>query len=131
MIRGIGTDIVTIARMGKALARHGDAFAQRILARAEWPDYTAVRDPARFLAKRFAAKEAFAKACGTGLRPPVLLSSIWVTHDALGKPLLAFSDELQHWLGCEFGAWRAHLSVSDEKETVVAFVVLESEPAAG
>ena len=126
-IHGIGTDIVTIARLAGALERHGEAFAEKILAMAEWADYLASKDKPRFLAKRFAAKEAFAKACGTGLRTPLALTAIWVEHDHLGKPKVAVTDVIAAWLQAEFGAWCAHLSLSDEKDTVVAFVVLEAE----
>lgn len=86
MILGIGTDLVDIARMRAALDRHGERFARRILSPAEWPDWQASGDPARLLAKRFAAKEAFAKASGQGLRAPVTLGALAVTHDALGRP---------------------------------------------
>ena len=79
---------------------------------------------ARFLAKRFAAKEAFAKALGTGLRAPATLRNIGITHDALGKPVLELAAELQALLD-EQGIDRQHLSISDEKALAVAFVVLE------
>ena len=71
MIAGIGSDLVEIDRIRTALARHGERFARRILSPAEWPDWASAHDPARLLAKRFAAKEAFAKAAGTGLAGPV------------------------------------------------------------
>lgn len=98
MILGIGTDLVDIARMRAALDRHGERFARRILSPAEWPDWQASGDPARLLAKRFAAKEAFAKASGQGLRAPVTLGALAVTHDALGRPGWALADELAQWL---------------------------------
>lgn len=123
MIYGIGTDIVTVARMREALARHGERFAERLLHPDEWDAYAKAREPERFLAKRFAAKEAFAKALGTGLRPPATLSAIGVSHDALGKPLYVLSAALAERL-TELGL-SAHLSISDERETVVAFAILE------
>lgn len=126
MILGIGTDIVSVARMEKALNRHGEKFARHLLAQSEWNDYQLTLFPARFLAKRFAAKEAFAKACGSGLRPPVVLSAIAVTHDALGKPALSFGHELSQFLKTR-GVCRHHLSISDEHEAALAFVVLEGE----
>lgn len=125
MIHGIGTDIVTIARMQAVLARHGERFAERVLHPAELGEYRASRDPARFLAKRFAAKEAFAKAFGTGLRPPVTLSAVGVGHDALGKPSYVYGDELAARLAAD--GLHAHLSISDEREQVVAFAILEQE----
>ena len=124
MIFGIGTDIVAVARIEAAIERHGIAFAERILAVQEMPEYSASPHPARFLAKRFAAKEAFAKATGLGLRQPVGLLSISVIHDQLGKPAFAFDAALSAYLQ-QRGATRHHLSISDERETVVAFVVLE------
>ena len=126
MIIGIGTDIVTVARIEAAIARHGAAFAGRILSARELPEYTAHSFPARFLSKRFAAKEAFAKATGQGLRHPVSLQRISVSHDELGKPVFIFDAELSAYL-LKLGVKRHHLSVSDERETAVAFVILEGE----
>lgn len=124
MLYGIGTDIVAVARIQELYTRHGERFVARLLHPAERPDLEACRDPVRFLAKRFAAKEAFSKALGTGLRSPATLDAIGVTHDALGKPVYCCSDELAERLR-ELGV-RAHLSISDEKEFVVAFAVLET-----
>lgn len=124
MIYGVGTDIVQIARMRAALERHGDAFAHRILAPAERSAFAAAADPARLLAKRFAAKEAFGKALGTGVRVPATLHALAVGHDALGKPLLEYAPELAARLA-EKGL-EGHLSLSDEVDYVIAFVVLEA-----
>lgn len=124
MIYGIGTDIVAPSRMAPLLERYGDHFARRILADEEWEGFKSNAFPARFLAKRFAAKEAFAKAAGTGLRTPVTLRNIAVGHDVAGKPELHFAPLLAQWLA-ERGVTRQHLSISDEKELAAAFVVLE------
>ncbi|AQR64393.1 holo-ACP synthase [Aquaspirillum sp. LM1] len=124
MIAGIGSDLVEIDRIRTALVRHGERFARRILSPAEWPDWASAHDPARLLAKRFAAKEAFAKAAGTGLRAPVTLGALAVTHDTLGRPGWAFSDELASWLQ-QRGIIHCHLSISDERSQCLAFVVLE------
>lgn len=126
MIFGIGTDIVTVARIEAAMERHGVAFAERILSAQELPEYIAHAYPARFLSKRFAAKEALAKATGQGLRHPVSLQRITVIHDELGKPDFYFDDTLSAHLQA-LGVTRHHLSISDERETVVAFVILEEE----
>lgn len=123
MIFGIGTDIVSISRMRDSLARHGDRFAERILHPEELAAYAVAREPERFLAKRFAAKEAFSKALGTGLRPPATLSAIGVCHDELGKPFFVFGEALAALLATR--GLRAHLSISDEREQVVAFALLE------
>lgn len=126
MILGIGTDLVNVARIELALQRHGEKFARRLLAPAEWDDYQQALFPARFLAKRFAAKEAFAKACGSGLRPPVVLSAMAVTHDILGKPAFTFEAGLSEFLRGR-GVCCHHLSVSDEHGAALAFVILEGE----
>jgi holo-[acyl-carrier protein] synthase len=124
MIFGIGTDIVEVARIEESLARFGDAFAQRILNEREWLAFSQSQTQARFLAKRFAAKEAFAKALGTGLRAPATFQNIEVTHDDMGKPMLDLAPELQAVLD-RLDIRYAHLSVSDEKALAAAFVVLE------
>jgi len=125
MIFGIGTDIVEYARIEAMWQRHGVRLAQRLLSAAELPEYHVHAQPARFLAKRFAAKEAFAKAVGSGLRHPVSLARISVTHDGLGKPVLQFDVTLRAYLA-QLGISGHHLSISDERSTIVAFVVLET-----
>ncbi len=123
-IYGIGTDIVEVRRMTAILDRHGRRFARHILAPQELGEFETNGFPARFLAKRFAAKEAFAKAMGTGFRSPVTLTNIRITHDELGKPGFAFEPALDA-LVTQKKIGHSHLSVSDEKELVTAFVVLE------
>lgn len=123
MIDGIGTDIVRISRMKAALGRRGDALAQRLLAPIELPAFSDHPDPARFLSKRFAVKEAVLKALGTGLRGGIRWHDINVGHDDLGKPLLVLSGEA----GRRLGGRRCHLSVSDEQDYALAFVIIESE----
>ncbi len=124
MIHGIGTDIVSIRRMDELHARFGGKLAERILTPVEWDDYAAAPNKDSFLAKRFAAKEAFAKAAGTGMRSPVHFGAIRVTHDPLGRPGLAWGPDLADWLA-QRGIGPAHLSLSDERDYAVAFVVLE------
>ncbi|HEU0233921.1 MAG TPA: holo-ACP synthase [Gallionella sp.] len=125
MIFGIGTDIVEYARIEALWARYGERFAERLLSESELPELGAHADPARFLAKRFAAKEAFAKAVGSGMRHPVAFQRIGVTHDGLGKPVLQFDETLRTHLA-QSGINGHHLSISDEHDFIVAFVVLES-----
>jgi holo-[acyl-carrier protein] synthase len=124
VIHGIGTDLLDAERIRSGLARFGEHYADRILAPAEHAGYYASRDPARFLAKCFAAKEAFAKATGTGLRAPVTLRNIAVLRDAQGKPLIECAPELNAWLQ-QRGVTAHHVSLSDEGDLVLAFVVLE------
>ncbi|HEX5362970.1 MAG TPA: holo-ACP synthase [Gallionella sp.] len=125
MIHGIGTDIVEFSRIEQIWARHGQRFAERILSARELPELDGHAAPARLLAKRFAAKEAFAKAVGSGLRHPVSLQRISITHDGLGRPVLCFDEMLRIHLA-QLGINGHHLSISDERGMIVAFVVLES-----
>jgi holo-[acyl-carrier protein] synthase len=123
MIHGIGTDIVAVARMAEYWQRHGERGLEKMLAPDEREACRASLDPARFLAKRFAAKEALGKALGTGVRAPVLLPEIAVDHDDLGKPAFVFAPSLAAYLA-ERGL-TSHLSISDEQDYAVAFVILE------
>lgn len=123
MIHGIGTDIVAVARLGELYTRHGERGVAKLLAPAERADCLASADPARFLAKRFAAKEALGKALGTGIRAPVLLPVIAVAHDPLGEPEFRYGPELDAYMAVQ--GLRAHLSLSDERDYAVAFVVVE------
>ena len=124
MIYGIGTDLVSVKRIEEALFRHGDRFLHRILSEAEVLDYAASSQPARFVAKRFAAKEAFSKAWGTGIGAAVGWHDVSVGHDANGKPLVIPSPTLSEKFSVE-KIVAAHLSLSDEDEHALAFVVLE------
>ncbi|EGK72812.1 Holo-acyl-carrier-protein synthase [Methyloversatilis universalis FAM5] len=123
MIFGVGTDLCGIARFERMLAGDGDGIARRILAASELDEFARAKQPAHFLAKRFAAKEALGKALGTGIRAPVLLRSIAVTHDDLGKPAFAYDNTLTAWMSAR--GLHAHLSLSDETEYALAFVVVE------
>lgn len=123
MIVGIGTDIVSVARMEEALARHGQRFSERILTETEREEFGRSPHPGRFLAKRFAAKEAFSKALGTGIRPPVGFQTVFVEHDQMGKPLLGYAGALSPLMAER--KLVAHISISDEKDHALAFVVIE------
>ena len=124
MIFGIGTDIVAYDRIEKLHEKYGETFAKRILSPNELTEFFSHPQPARLLMKRFAAKEALAKAAGCGLRHPLSMHSIGVKHDALGKPEFVFDVELTTYLS-GLGVTSHHLSISDEHEYAVAFVVLE------
>ena len=123
MIVGVGTDIVAVARLGSLYARHGERALSRILSPQERAEFAGVRDPARFLAKRFAAKEALGKALGIGLAAPATLPSIGVAHDARGRPLFEYAPALASHLAQR--RLVAHLSISDENDYAVAFVIME------
>ena len=124
MIYGVGTDVVEIMRIEKALARHGERFAQRVLCPPELSRFRGHRQPAAYLAKRFAAKEAFTKALGTGIKAPANWHGVWVVNQRSGKPELEFSKDLRLLLS-ERGITRAHLSLTDERGVAVATVILE------
>ena len=125
MIFGIGTDIVVVTRIQASITQFGDDFAKRILADSELESYMQSQIKARFLSKRFAAKEAFSKALGTGLRAPATFQNIAVSHDVLGKPILVLAPELQVLLASKH-ITQTHISISDEKNLAAAFVVLET-----
>lgn len=122
-IIGIGTDIVSIPRIRQVHQRHPQRFAKRILSPVEWVDFLPHFDPPIFLAKRFAVKEATAKALGTGMRNGVCFTDISVSHSSLGQPQLQCSGSTRTFMD-NLGVREAHLSLSDETEYVVAFVVL-------
>ncbi len=125
MIFGIGTDIVSHARIQAVHERYGDRFAHRILSPQELPEYFKHTQPSRLLLKRFAAKEALSKAVGHGLRSPITFQRISISHDHLGKPIFVFDATLAAYLR-QLGITQHHLSISDERDMAIAFVVLES-----
>jgi holo-[acyl-carrier protein] synthase len=125
VIYGIGTDLLDAGRIGDGLARFGARYAERMLAPAELAMFAASVQPVRFLAKAFAAKEALSKALGTGLREPVSLPNIAVLRDALGKPYFELAPALAAWMAMR-GIVAHHLSLSDEGDLILAFVVVES-----
>lgn len=123
MIFGVGTDIVAIVRMSELWERHGERAMERILAPEERGDCLHSANPGRFLAKRFAAKEALGKALGTGIRAPVSLASIAIAHDGNGKPYFRFAPDLEAYLIER--RLTAFLSISDERDHALAFAVVE------
>ena len=86
MIYGIGVDVVEPHRVKRLLEKYGERFARRVLTEREWRGYAKTVNPVFFIANRFAAKEAFSKAMGTGFRYPVTLQCISVVPDRRGKP---------------------------------------------
>lgn len=128
MIYGIGNDILAIKRIEELYKKYGEALPRRILSRIEaleFAQFIANHNTAvRFLAKRFAAKEALSKAVGTGFREPVSLHNISIGHNALGKPEFLFDEPLSAWLA-EHGISKIHLSLSDEHDYVSAMVVAQ------
>lgn len=123
MIFGIGVDLVHIPRMQDLLDKHGDKIAQRILSDAEFSCFQQALNRAAFLAKRFAAKEATAKALGTGFRDGLSLRHIAVVNNDMGKPELMFHDRGRRLLD-ELNIGRCLLSLSDEQDYATAYVTL-------
>ena len=128
MIYGIGTDICDITRIAKALDRHGERFAQRVLGPHEIEVFRARRAKveargAAYLATRFAAKEAFSKAIGLGMRMPMTWRDCEVVKAASGQPQIRLHGALAAWFAARGLA--AHVSVSDEADHAAAFVVVE------
>jgi holo-[acyl-carrier protein] synthase len=126
MIYGVGTDVVEIGRIERALARFGERFARRILCEPELRRFKSHRLPAAYLAKRFAAKEAFTKALGTGICAPANWHGVWVRNLPSGKPVLEFSEDLTKLLE-QRKILQSHLSLTDERGVAMATVILECE----
>ena len=127
MIVGIGTDVVSIERIAGVLERHGERFVNRVLTPAERIRFERTRAKTGYLAKRWAAKEAFSKAIGTGIHAPFTWHSITVGRDPKGKPLVVPDETMQRHLD-SIGVTHAHLSLTDDSGVAVAFVVLEARP---
>jgi holo-[acyl-carrier protein] synthase len=124
MILGVGTDVVSIPRVAQALERWGERFVNRILTPEEQVRYAHTRLKASHLAKRFAAKEAFSKAIGTGISAPFRWHSVSIGRDGRGKPGLVPSADMARHLA-EIGVTASHLSLTDDAGVAMAFVVLE------
>lgn len=129
MIHGIGTDVCDIRRIERALQRRGERFAERVLGAHEIEVFRARRAQVSsrgisYLATRFAAKEAFSKAIGLGMRTPMSWRACEIIKARSGKPEIRLHGELAAW----FDARRliAHVSVSDESDYAAAFVVVET-----
>lgn len=124
MIYGIGIDVIEPPRVARLLDKYGERFARRVLTEREWPGYAKTVNQVLFIAGRFAAKEAFSKAMGTGFRFPVTLQCISVLPNRRGKPGLEFHPALAQLVTAE-GITAHHVSISDENSVACACVVLE------
>ncbi|WP_024553715.1 holo-ACP synthase [Franconibacter helveticus 513] len=124
-ILGLGTDIVEIERIEAVISRSGDRLAKRVLSANEWAQYQAHQQPVRFLAKRFAVKEAAAKAFGTGIRNGLAFNQFEVFNDELGKPRLRLWDEAGR-LAEKMGVTSVHVTLADERHYACATVIIES-----
>jgi len=131
-IAGIGLDLLRLDRVQRVFDRHPERFVERILGPEEILVFERrfQRDPRRgirYLATRFAAKEAFSKAIGLGMRMPMAWSRMQTLNAVGGKPYVKLSEPLAHWYALRFGT--AHVSVTDEHDIVAAYVVIEALPS--
>ena len=129
MIYGVGTDVVEVSRIAKALERFGDDFAKKILSPEEFLVFQKNNLKENFLAKRFAAKEAFSKAIGTGFRDNLNFKDINITNDKLGKPSFVVTDKIKKIIKKQFkiSSFDFFLSISDEKKYSIAYVILQKK----
>jgi holo-[acyl-carrier protein] synthase len=124
MILGIGSDILDVARVKQALERDGERFREDVFSAGEISYCEGKRRPAQHYAARFAAKEAFVKALGNGVRDGIVWRDIEVTHEPTGKPRLHLSGASQR-LADEHGVRQVHLTLSHTPEYAAATVILE------
>jgi holo-[acyl-carrier protein] synthase len=123
MIFGIGIDVLEAARIERTLERYGEHFVRRLLMPEEQAQLARTRRPSRFVAMRFAAKEAIAKAMGTGFAHGIWIRDVGVVQNSWGKPLVVYSkrgDDVRRSLGIGEG----HVTLTDEAGLIVAFAVL-------
>tara|TARA_Y100000590_G_scaffold14658_1_gene17654 strand:+ start:3843 stop:4238 length:396 start_codon:yes stop_codon:yes gene_type:complete len=125
-IFGIGTDIVNIKRMESTLKKHGFAFKNKIFSKKEINYCEKKKNSSSFYAKRFAAKEAFTKALGTGIRKGISLKNIEVSNNPQGKPLIFLKGNLNKYLQKKLKSkkYDIHLSLSDDKPWAQATVII-------
>lgn len=130
MILGIGTDIADIKRIAGVLEQHGERFCERCFAEEERAAAAAAADAGAFYAKRWAAKEAAAKALGLGIRDNIFLKDIVVTNDNMGKPALTLRGGAKERLDAITPAGATphiHVSLADDPPMAMAFVVISAE----
>ncbi len=133
MIFGIGTDVCDLRRITDTLARRGDRFAEKVLGPTELQVFHARRARAEsrgqaFLATRFSAKESFSKAIGLGMRMPMTWRACEILNHPSGQPFVRLHGELAAWFAAR--QLQAHVTLSDETDYVVSFVVVETIPTA-
>ena len=123
MIFGIGTDLCKIARIERIFAKYGEHFVDRLLMPREREDFDKSRNPVKFLAMRFAAKEAIVKSMGTGFRQGIWIRDVGVYQESSGKPEVLFSDKAKQKCAA-LGAGEAFITLTDEDGFVVAVAVM-------
>lgn len=128
MIFGIGTDVVRMERIQRTYDRHGERFVERLLLPQEEAAFRKYSRPVRFLAMRFAAKEAIVKAMGTGFSHGMWIRDCGVAANAWGKPEIIWSPRGQQ-LCDSLGIGEGHVTLTDEADLVVAVAVLMRKAA--
>ena len=125
-IFGIGTDIVNINRMNKSLKKNGEIFKNRIFSRNEINYCEKKSSPSKFFAKRFAAKEAFSKALGTGIRKGINFKDIEIFNDNFGKPFIKLKGSTANFLKKKIKStkYSIYLSLSDDSPWAQATVII-------
>lgn len=124
MIFGVGTDIVELSRIQATYDRFGEHFVGRILMDEEIELFRRSKQPVRFLAMRFAGKEATVKAMGTGFAHGVWLRDVGIINNNWGRPLVIWSERGQRV--CDrLGIGSGHVSLTDDAGLVIAFAVVE------
>jgi len=123
VIFGIGTDVVQVARVQAIFDRHGEHFVRRLLMPEEETAFRSYKRPVRFLAMRFAAKEAIVKALGTGFAHGVWIRDVGIAANTWGRPEVIWSDRGRA-LRDRLGAGEGHVTLTDEAGLVVAVAIL-------
>jgi holo-[acyl-carrier protein] synthase len=123
MIFGIGTDVVRLERIREVHEKYGERFAERLLLPVELAAFRDYNRPARFLAMRFAAKEAIVKAMGTGFAHGMWIRDTGIASNAWGKPEIIWSERGRRRCD-ELGIGEGHVTLTDEAGLVIAVAVL-------
>jgi holo-[acyl-carrier protein] synthase len=124
MIFGIGVDVLEAARVKKVFDRFGDHFVNRLLLPGERAQLAHTKRTERFLAMRFAAKEAIVKAMGTGFAHGIWIRDVGVVQNQWGKPEVVYSERGEK-MRRQLGIGDGHVTLTDEAGLIVAVAVLE------
>ena len=123
MIFGVGTDLVELSRVQQTYERFGDHFVERLLMDEERELFERTRQKVRFLAMRFAGKEATVKAMGTGFAHGVWIRDVGILNDPRGRPVITWSERGRKV--CEqLGVGDGHVSLTDDAGLILAFAVV-------
>lgn len=130
MIIGIGTDLVKVSRIEEILSKHKEKFINKMLNEKELEKFHSLtlNNSIKFLAKRFAAKEAFAKAIGTGFNKDITLKNIAISNDKTGKPFYDIGNKLDSYIkkNLNVSNYSIHLSITDDREYANAIAIIET-----